>query len=369
MRIVRILAIAEKESYHIIRDPFTLAMALLLPVMMVVLFGLCIEFNVKNIPIAVYDPSKTQSSQKLFQVMGSSNYFIPHYVSSPIEAVKHIDGNKVRAGLILEPNFETQLLSGHGTEVQVLLDGSDSSSVVSVTSYITGMTASAAEKITGITQKKPVNIQTRYLYNPELNSKWFSIPGLLVMVLAMLATLLTALTVAREWENGSMELLLSTPVKASEIIIGKLTPYLILGLGSLALVYWVARVVFDVPFRGSYAVFLLGCSLFLAANLAQGLLISVLTRQQQLAMQISMQTSFLPAMLLSGFIFPIKSMPQGVQWITALFPARWFMEISRSVFLQGSGLYDLKTAFFGLTIGTLVLVALAVKNFKTDVEP
>ena len=369
MRRARILAIAEKETYHILRDPFTLAMALLLPVMMVVLFGLCIEFNVKNIPISVYDGSKTRASSRLFEVMGNSDYFIPQYVFSPAEALKEIDRNKSRAALIVGPHFESELLSGRGTQVQVLLDGSDSSTVVSVASYISGMTLRAAQKITGITQGDAVEFQTRYLYNPELNSRWFSIPGLLVIVLAILSTLLTSLTISREWENGSMELLLSTPVQASEIIVGKLAPYLVLGLASVALVYWVARVMFDVPFRGNHAVFLLGCALFLAANLAQGLLISALARQQQLAMQLSMQTSFLPAMLLSGFIFPIESMPLGVQWATALFPARWFMEISRSIFLQGSGLYDLRIAFAALSLEALVLVVFAVRSFKTDVEP
>jgi len=369
MRLKRIFAIAEKEAFHILRDPFTLGIALLLPVMMVAIFGLCIEFNVKNIPIAVYDGDHSQSSRQFIESMGSSNYFIVEPAYGQAEAIKKLDSNKDRAALIIEPQFEYNLLSGRGARAQVLVDGSDSSVVGAITSYLNFMANIATKKITGEAPKDLVELKSRYLYNPELNSRWFTVPGLLVMVLSMLSILLTALTVAREWENGSMELLLSTPVQPSEIIIGKLTPYVIMGMGAVAIVYCVARLFFEVPFRGSHFVFIVGCSLFLASNLALGLWISVITRKQQLAMQLSMQVGLLPSMLLSGFIFPIESMPKVFQYITAIIPARWFMEISRSVFLEGSGFADLKTPFLALTAGTALLIVLAAKNFKTDVEP
>lgn len=369
MRIKRIWAIAEKESYHILRDPFTLGIALLLPVMMVIIFGLCIEFNVKNIPIAVYDGDHSQSSRQFIESMGSSRYFIVDPAYGQADAIKRMDGNTDRAALIIEPQFEYNLLSGRGAQAQVLIDGSDSSVVGAIMSYLGTMTNIAIKKTTGQTVTDLVELKSRYLYNPELNSRWFTVPGLLVMVLSMLSILLTALTVAREWENGSMELLLSTPVQPLEIVIGKLTPYVVMGMAAVAIVYCVARLFFDVPFRGSHFVFIVGCALFLASNLALGLWISVVTRKQQLAMQLSMQVGLLPSMLLSGFIFPIESMPKVFQYFTAILPARWFMEISRAVFLEGSGFADLRTPFLALAAGTAVLIVLAARNFKTDVEP
>jgi ABC-2 type transport system permease protein len=231
------------------------------------------------------------------------------------------------------------------------------------------MQSLAARKITGHPLPEPVALKTRFLYNPELNSRWFVVPGLMVVVLGILSILLTALTVAREWENGSMELLLSTPVEPVEIILGKLGPYLVLGLGAIAFVYLMARLGFGVPFRGNYLVFFAGCGLFLITYLAQGLLISVLTRRQQLAMQFSMMTGLLPSILLSGFIFPIESMPRFFRILTGALPARWFMIICRDVFLKGSGVFDLRYPFLALGIISVAMVTVSSRNFKKDLEP
>jgi ABC-2 type transport system permease protein len=210
---------------------------------------------------------------------------------------------------------------------------------------------------------------SRFLFNPELSTRWFIIPGIAAVVMAILSILLTALTVAREWENGSMELLLSTPVHPLEIVIGKLAPYTAIGLGATLLIYLAARVVFGVPFEGSHLLFLLGTFLFLAACLAQGLLISIIARQQVVAMQMAMIVGMLPSMLLSGFIFPIQSMPVFFQYFTALLPVRWYVEISRGLFLRGAGLVELAVPFLLLTIMTAGLMAAAIGRFRKDVEP
>lgn len=375
----RVYAISKKETFHILRDPFTLGIALFLPVMMVVIFGLCIEFNIKNIPISVFDGDRSTSSRKFLELMGASNYFILHPVSAASEGIRLLDANSTRAALIIESDFENNLLTGKGASIQALLDGSDSSTIGSTISYLNSMSILNASKILGhnldtntntnINNPILVDIKTRYLYNPELNSRWFTIPGLLAMVLSILSVLLTALAVAREWENGPMEFLLSTPVRPLEIIIGKLLPYIVLGLAAIFIIYFTARVFFGVPFRGNHFIFLLGCLLFLATNMALGILISVMTRKQQVAVQISIQLGLLPSMLLSGFIFPIESMPVFLQYLTGIFPARWFTEISRDVFLKGSGLSDLSTPFIALSVATVVVVSLAAVKFKTDLEP
>jgi ABC-2 type transport system permease protein len=365
----RAAAIARKEVFHISRDPFTLGTALGLPVFMVIMFGVAIEFNVKNISLAVSDADQTQASRRLLDTFQSSDYFQLHRVVSPAQATLDVTSETARAALIIPPHFEKDLLAGRGASVQVLLDGSDSSTVGPISGYLGSIQNIANRRIAGFDPPPAYELRTRFLFNPELNSRWFVIPGLNVMVMAMLSILLTALTVAREWENGSMELLLTTPLQPLEIIVGKLLPYGVLGMMAVAFVYVTARLVFQVPFVGSFPVFGLGCVLFLVTYLAQGLLISVITRNQQIAMQMSMMLGMLPSQLLSGFIFPIESMPTGFQYFTMLFPARWFMRISRDSFLKGSSLLQLGGSFAALAISCVVMILLGTRRFKKDLEP
>jgi ABC-2 type transport system permease protein len=214
-----------------------------------------------------------------------------------------------------------------------------------------------------------VEFKSRFLFNSELNSRWFVIPGLAVVVMAILAVLLTSLAVAREWETGSMELLLSTPVEPLEIIVGKLAPYALLGLAAMAFVFLMSRIVFAVPFRGSLLVYGAGAVLFLVAYLAQGLLISVLTRNQLVAMQVAMMSGLIPANLLSGFIFPIQSMPVFFQYLTMIMPARWLTDIARESYLKGATFTEMWEPFVALAILCVIMVALAVGKFKKDLEP
>lgn len=370
----RIWSIARKEIYHIGRDKFTLILALVLPVIVVLIFGFAIDFDLKKIPTAYLDSDKTLSSRQLMESFGSSNYFVLHPVFSSAEGLRLIESERVRSLIIIPPEFEKDLLSGRGAGVQILVDAADNASASSIMSYVGEIRTRAMERIIGSenlipTQKAPLQIKPRYLFNPELNSQWFIVPGLIVVIMAVLSILLTALTVAKEWERGSMELLLSTPVRPLEIIVGKLLPYAFLGIGGMAIVYLLARIVFHVPFRGSHFVLLLGCLLFLGTYLAQGLLISVLTRKQMIAMQFAMLSGLLPSILLSGFIFPIESMPAFFRYFTMVLPARWFMVIVRDSFLQGSSLWDLRTPLISLTLIGLFFITVATKRFKRNVEP
>ena len=305
----RALAIARKEVYHIQRDPFTLILALVFPVFMVVVYGFSIDFNMKNIGMAVSDSDQSRSSRELRLAFGSSNYFQLRDAGSPLDAQQDVQGERTKTALIIPPRFERDLFAGRSASVQILVDGADNSAVGSVGSYVGTIQKLANKNIAGFDPKFPYELRTRFLFNPELDSTWFVIPGLIVVVMALLSIMLTALTVAREWENGSMELLLSTPVQPLEIIVGKLAPYGALGLFAVTMTYVIARTVFGVPFVGNLAVFGLGTLLFLITYLAQGLLISVTARNQQLAMQMAMVSGLLPSNLLSGFVFPIASMP------------------------------------------------------------
>jgi drug efflux transport system permease protein len=365
----RALAITKKEIYHVLRDPFTLALALGLPLFMVFIFGLAIEFNVKYIPLAVHDADKSQSSRRLIETFGSSDYFIIDPVRSDEIAQQGLDGDRYRAALLIPGGFEKDLFSGRSASIQVLLDGSDNSTVSPVLSYINDIQKIAIARLTDSAVPDLVDLKVRFLFNPELNSRWFVIPGLTVTVMAILSVLLTTLTVAREWENGSMELLLTTPVEPIEIIVGKLSPYALLGLLAVTFVYVISRIVFGIPFEGSLWVFGLGCLIFLVTYLAQGLLISVATRSQQIAMQFAMLTGLLPAQLLSGFIFPVESMPPFFQKLTMILPARWFMQIARASYLKGPTLLDMAIPFMALFFLCAVMIYFATRQFKKDIEP
>lgn len=364
----RAAAVARKEWFHIRRDPFTLALALVLPQLMVVVYGVAIDFNVRGVNLAVSDSDRSQASRRLIDTFAGSGYFRARPAASPRAAVDLVAAERARAALVVPPRFERDVLAGRKASAQVLLDGADNSTVGPVSQYVARIEALASRRIAGADASPPYELRARFLFNPELNSRWFVIPGLTVVIMAILSIFLTALTVAREWENGSMELLLSTPVQPVEIIVGKAAPYAGLGGVAVAFVYLVARAAFGVPYAGSLWVFVLGCLLFLVTYLAQGLLISVVTRQQTLAMQLSMLTGMLPSNLLSGFIFPIASMPAFFWYLTMLLPARWFMEIARRSFLQGSSFAQLAVPFAALSLSCVGMVALAASRFKRTLE-
>lgn len=365
----RAIAVGRKEVFHIWRDPFTVILAVIFPIFMVLMYGYAIDFNLKNIKLAVSDSDRSQTSRELQEDFGSSHYFLLYPAGSAVDAVENVQGERAQATLIIPPHFEKDLFAGRASPVQILLDGADSSTVASAGSYVGQIQNMANERLADFHSSAPYQIRTRFLFNPELNSSWFVIPGLIVVVMSLLSIMLTALTVSREWENGSMELLLSTPVQPLEIIVGKLSPYAVLGLFAVTMTFILARVLFGVPFVGNLGVFGLGTVLFLVTYLSQGLLISVISRNQQVAMQMSMLSGLLPSNLLSGFVFPVASMPLFFRYFTMLLPARWFMEVSRGTFLKGSGFVALRWSFFVLTLFCFGMIGMATRRFKRDLEP
>lgn len=365
----RAKSIVTKEIYHITRDPFTLALSIGIPIFLVLIFGFAIEFNVKDIHIATFDADQTQSSRRVQEIFGSSNYFFIDNVSSPSAAQVAELNQKDRAVLIIPGGFERYIDAEPPSPIQLLLDGSDNSTVSPIIGYLQSMQSIVNKRLANYEPNLPVNIVTRFLFNEELNSAWFAVPGLTVTVMAILSILLTALTVSREWENGSMELLLSTPVQPIEIIVGKLVPYAVLGLAAVTFVYLMSITIFGIPFKGNIFLLFFAAILFLVAYLSQGLFISVVLRTQLLSMQVAILSGLLPAQLLSGFIFPIESMPTFFRYFTMIFPARWFMSIVRYLYLRGSSFIDLFWSFFALALIAFIMLALAVKKFKRDLEP
>lgn len=365
----RALSIARKEVRHVLRDPFTLALALGLPVILVTFFGFAIDFDVRDVRLALYDRDRSQASRALAEVFSASGYFSVSPGEHPEAMARELDSERAAAVLIIEPEFSRDLASGRAAKAQLLLDGADNTSAGTVLGYLLGVQRSAARRLLGEGGAPEVSLKTRFLFNPELNTRWFTVPGLVVIVVGLLSIMLTALTIAKEWENGSMELLLSTPARPAEIVLGKLSPYVALVLAALLIVYGVARLLFKMPFAGSHLLFFGASLLFLFTCLAQGLLISVATRQQQIAMQFSIISGLLPSLLLSGFIFPVESMPVFFQYFTMILPPRWFLEATRGIMLKDMGPAELAVPLLVLLGMSVLFIAAATRRFKTDLEP
>ena len=368
-KLSRVLAIAKKELMHILRDPFTIGLALGIPVIFTVFFGFAIDFDYRGIKMAVFDFDNSRQSREVAETFRASGYYKVFPGKNPGNPLLDVESERAFAALIINPEFAKKVVTGNGGKLQMLIDGTDNNKTSVVSGYMAGLFDSVLKRLTGQGAKTPVSFETKFLYNPELNTKWFVVPGLIVVLIGLLSILMTALTVAREWENGSMELLLSTPVKPLEIVIGKIAPYLVFVFLGIFLIYLLARVVFGVPFLGSNLLFWSGCLIYILTSLSEGLLISVITRQQQKAMQFSMVIGLLPSFILSGFIFPVENMPAFFNYLTMFFPPRWFMVIIRSIFLKGSGLWTLAVPFGALFVMSVVLIGLAVNKSKRDIEP
>lgn len=367
----RASAIFSKEFKHILRDPFTLVMALLLPLLIVLILGNSIEFNIRSINMAYHDADMTQSSRKLVETFDSSNYFQPYLLDRPDDGFDEILAERARAVLIVPPNFEREMMAGRPGAVQVLLDGADNSSIIAITNYLRTINTNAYFKINDIPRAAApgeLTFKSRYMFNPELNSRWFSVPGLSAVIIALVAIMLTTLTICREWERGSMEMLLATPATTLEIIAGKVLPYAILSFIGFILVFIVARAVFGVPFVGSYSVLILGTLLFILGYLAIGLYISVSTHKQDVAIQFAMIVGLLPAVVLSGFIFPVEYMGRAYQIVSDIFPARFYIDISRDQFLKGSSIVDLWGKFVALGVIAAVVLTACLTRFKRTLE-
>ncbi len=369
----RVRSVASKEYKHILRDPFTLIVALVLPLMFVGLFGFVIDLDYQHMRLYVRDNDQTSVSRRFLQEASSSGYFDQTPVHGPRQADEALQKNDTPAMLIIKPGFGRRVRAGDVSrpgEAQLLTDGTDNVQASMIGVYMRGVVEKTAALFGGgDIGGASARIRTRFLFNPELSSRWFIVPALSTVIIGLLAIILTALTVAKEWENGSMELLLSTPVRPAEIVFGKLVPYFLLSFFNVLVVFVLALTVFRIPFEGSFLLYMLACAVYVTGALALGLVISVVTRQQQAAIQFAFAVGLLPSFIFSGFIFPIENMPLFFRCLTALFPQRWFLQISRTLFLNDAGAAALAPAFAGVGLFAVVMAVLAVVKFKTDVEP
>jgi ABC-2 type transport system permease protein len=331
----RLAALVRKESLQVLRDPSAILIAFVLPVLLLFLFAYAVSLDLRKVPIGVVLESDGASARSLAAAYGATRYFRVTPARDRRELRAALVGGELRGFVVIPQDFERRLRgAGAGPLVQVITDGSQPNTANFVAGYAEGVvTQWAASR--NIAPQALVELRPRFWFNPEIESRRFLVPGAIAIVMTMIGTLLTALVVAREWERGTMEALLSTPARVLEILVGKLLPYFVLGLIATLGSAMLALQVFDVPLRGSWSTLLLLSSVFLAPALGQGLLISSIARNQFIAAQAALFSGFLPAFLLSGFLFEIDSMPAVIQAITRVVPARYFIASLQTVFLAG----------------------------------
>jgi ABC-2 type transport system permease protein len=334
----RLRALVLKEARQVVRDPSSIAIGIVLPLLLILLFGYGLSLDVRNVPVAVVLEDSSPSARELAARFQLSEYFDAQLLVSMERARQLMLERKVDAILRIRPDFSRRLALG-GAEVQILAHGVDANRARIIQRYADGAVSQwaalrAAELGGGLTG--PVIVQSRLWFNAANESRYFLVPGLIVLIMTLIGAMLTALVMAREWERGTLEALFVTPVRSGEILLGKTIPYFVLGIAGFALCVFAAKFLFGVPLRGSVWVLTAASVLYLLVALGIGLLISTAVRSQYLATEITMLVTFLPALLLSGFIFDVHSMPEAVRLISYVLPARYYVALLQTIFLAGN---------------------------------
>ena len=377
MSLRRIVAIMRKEFTQIMRDPRSLAIIFVLPIVLLFIYGYAVNLDVRHVPLWVYDRDGTQDSQDLLKAFQATDYFdIVHLARNYDDVVKQIDNGGCEVAVVIPPTFSQDLREAGGTSVQAILDASDSNSANIGLGYAQSIVATYSSRVqVDWAQRRglppptpPVDVRARTWFNEDLESMANIVPGVVALVMAVVGAFLTSLTVAREWERGTMEQLISTPVGALEIQIGKLIPYFLIGMADTTLcavmgVWW-----FKVPFRGSWIVLFGSSALFLIVVLSLGYWMSVVAKSQLAASQMALMLTFLPTFLLSDFLFPISQMPLVVQGITRVLPARYYVTILRNVFLKGTPISMIAAPLLSLSVYAIFLVVMATRSLHKRLD-
>ncbi len=351
--IQRLKAIFIKETIQILRDPSALIIAIILPLMLLFLMGYAISLDAKKIPVGIVLEKNSKYTASLIKSFESSESFKIEIARDRREFISKLQEGSLRAMIIIPSNFDKEILKGN-PQIEIITDGSEPSIAGYVNKYSNELWKSWLE-YENLTPTSTIEVRTRYWFNAPLSSKYFLLPGSIAIILTLIGTLLTALVVAREWERGTMEAIMSTPTTILELLISKLLPYFFLGLISLTICVLITLFWFEIPFRGSYFLLFLTSAIYLIPSLSLGLLISTLAKNQFVAAQMALIVGFLPAMILSGFIFQISSMPQWLQFLTNGIPATYFIPILQTLFLTGN-IYEIiiPNSIFMLIIGFIL---------------
>jgi len=354
---MRLAGLVRKETWQIFRDPSSISIAFVLPVILLLIFGYGVSLDARDVPIALVVQDQTAETASFTAAFNQSRYLVGHPMGTLAEAKQALMDGRVRGIVVLRSDYTRRLLAHRDPAIQVIVDGVDANTARLVIGYVQAVWGNWLQQRAlhqGVADQTPVVAEQRVWFNPEVRSRDFLVPGLIAIIMTLIGALLTSLVVAREWERGTMEALMVTPASVGEILLGKLIPYFVLGMGGMALSVAMAMVLFKVPLAGSAWVLFGTAGLFLLVALGMGLLISTVAKNQFAAGQVAIIVTFLPAFILSGFIFDIGSMPAPIQWISHLIAARYFVAILQTVFLAG----DVWRVIIPNSIALLLMAAL-----------
>jgi ABC-2 type transport system permease protein len=365
-----LIEVIRKEFLHILRDPRTLLIILGIPMVQILLFGYVITNEIKDAGIAVHDRSGDELTARLTDKILSSGYFrLVRTISSVKEIDEAFQGGDIREVVVFAADFGEKVGSGERAEVQLITDASEPNTARLMENYSRGIIGDfAGELQPGATAGPPVSTEVRMLYNPELESVFMFVPGVMALLLTLISAMITSLSITREKEQGTMEMLLVSPFRPSHIIVGKVIPYVVISLINAVVIVILANTVFGLPVRGNFLLLLAESALFVTTALSIGIFISTLTSSQLVAMMISMVGLMMPTMLLSGFIYPIKNMPELLQLVTHIIPARWFIVIIKSVMIRGTGFGPVAAESAVLAGMTCAFLGLSILKFNQRLE-
>jgi ABC-2 type transport system permease protein len=373
----RLRAIMKKEFTHMRRDPRTLMAVLLMPILQLLLLGYASNTDVRNVPTVVFDQNNTQASRALLDAYRATGYFSLDYVAySDADVNRLIEGGKARVGITIPPTFNADIQAGRQAQVSVLIDGSDPSIASTALSAATlvGQSRGAAIRLQQLSARGAVgntasalDVRTRVLYNPDLKSAYNMVPGLIAMILMQTTTNLTSSAIVKEREVGTIEQLIVTPIRNWELIIAKITPYILVSLLNMLVILLIGTLWFQVPIRGSFVLLFALTGLYLVPNLAIGLLISTFAKTQREAQMMTMPI-MLPSMMLSGFFFPIAALPAALQVVSQFLPLTYFLIIVRAVVVKGATLDLLLPQVFALSAFAVVLLVFAMTRFRKSLD-
>lgn len=377
MNLRRLIAVARKETLHLLRDWRSLTLALGIPAFLILLYGYALTLDLRQVPTVVWDQSRTSESRDLLSMFHSSPYFtVKDYRDGYVGLQKALDSGVAMVAVIIPGDFASKVKSNQPVKIQIIGDGSDANTSRLAMNYAANIGAIYALGI-GSEQmqlqgrgelQQPVEMGHRAWYNPGLRSQNVLIPGIIALVMIVVAALLTSTTIAKEWEMGTMEQLISTPLRGPELIFGKVAPYFCVGMIDVTMAVLMGKWIFDVPIVGNAALLFIMSVFFLTGALFFGITLSIKLKSQVLANQLAIIAGFLPTLILSGFVFAIENMPMPLQFLTYIVPARYFISILRGIYLKGVGLEILWINALFLIIYALIMVIVANRNFTFKLE-
>jgi len=372
----RLMSIIRKEFIQILRDPRTLILIVVMPMLQLFLLGYAATTDVKNISLAVWDQSQSTQSRALLDAFRAANYFsIDYSVYSKEEYQSLIESGKIRAVLIIPPDYDVHILQGDA-QVSLVLDGSDATvggtalstaKLIGQSYAVKVLTEQAALTSRPASFNPPLDVRTQVWYNPDLIAAYFNVPGVIGMILYFVTTLLTASSIVRERERGTIEQLIVTPIRSWELVVGKILPYTILAFVDIIEVLIIGHFWFGVPIRGDLTLIFALSGLFILSGLGIGLFASTIANTQQEAF-ITVMLTMLPSIFLSGFFFPIEAMPKFLQYISAFIPLRYYLVIIRALLLKGVGLQALQSPIIALSIFSVVIMGVAARRFRKRLD-